>query len=279
MLRTLWRRKLLVVLGILIAVAAGVASAYNVRLGVPPKLGSKSIEFGSASAQLLIDSADASPIVDLEGDLDPLATRAQLYAQLVESAPVRDAIARRAGVPVEKLVITSAASSEGTRASKEPSAEQRANALRGEQQTQRVLFEADDDLPVIKIFTQAATDGEAIALADASATGLIDYLTSARADQRVPRTRQVEVRRLGDAQGGMVNEGASMSVAVLAFLAVFVGWCFLVLLVSGLIEGLRAAQVMDQLEFEPSEAEGGEFGRDDELFDLSDVRSASGRAS
>jgi hypothetical protein len=236
-LKTLWRLKLLVVLGIVVAAAAAYTTAY--KPSFPPSFESKSIEFGSAGTQVLVDSA-STPLVDTSQDVSPLSTRAQLYAQLVASEPVKDAIAKAANLDPAELVIQSqTTSSAQSRAAREPSSEERSNQLLADGRVKRLLYSADEGLPVITILSQAATAEEAIRLADAGAKGLVNYLSSLDASKRIPVASRVKFQQLGAARGGMVNQGASKQVAFMAFVGVVGLWCVALLLLHSLIAALR----------------------------------------
>lgn len=236
----LWQHRLLVALGCLVAALAATSTVYRLTL-LPPTATPRSIEFGSASTQVLID-ADTSPLLDLGAQLEPLSSRAEIYARLVESNEVRSAIARRAGLPAEQIVIEGRGGELGARTTREPGAEQRANQLRGEAQSNRILFVAEQGLPVVSIYTQSASAEGAVLLANAAADGLVAYLTDLQSSRRVPDRRKVEFRALGEPEGGMVNSGASRVVAVLAFLSVWGLWMILVLMISGVREGLAESK-------------------------------------
>jgi zinc-ribbon domain len=236
-LRVLWRRKLWVAGGVVLAAFVAWSTAFKVTF--PPSFESKSIEFGVASTQVLLD-AGRSPFSDIGTEIEPLAVRAQVYARLVESLPASRMIAEEAGVEPGSIVITGhTATAEFTRSSREPTAEQRAQQLGGEANLRRILFSAEEDLPVLAIFAQAPTPEEAIRLADAGATGLIRYAETLQDDPLASSATRVEVQQLGDARGGWVNRGASRALALLAFVGVLIVWCFLVLLGSNLVENLR----------------------------------------
>jgi hypothetical protein len=158
-------------------------------------------------------------------------------------------------LPADELVIEGRGGELGARTTREPAAEQRANQLRGEAQANRILFVAEEGLPVVSVYTQAATAEGAVVLARAAANGLVAYLEDLQSSRRVPERRKVEFRTLGEPQGGPVNEGASKVVAVLAFLSVLTAWCLGLLLLSGVLEGLReskrrAASGLRPLDFE-----------------------------
>lgn len=243
-LRTLWRRKLWVAAGLCIAVAAAWAATFKITF--PPSLESPSIEFGSASTQVLLDTERSSPLVDLGSEIDPLATRAQVYTRLVESDPARAAITAAAGYRPAEVLITGRTSLESfTRAASEPAAEQRATELAGEGHVKRLLFAADPGLPVISIFAQAPTPTEAVRLADGAAEGLIDYVGTIESTTTPPETRVV-LRQLGPAHGSWVNEGASRSLALMVFFGVFAVWCLLVLFGSNVVAALRKPDAPQQ---------------------------------
>jgi hypothetical protein len=253
----LWRHRLLVSAGSVLATLAALATAYHLTL-LPPTMTPRSIEFGSASTQVLID-ADTSPLLDLSAQLEPLSSRAEIYARLVESNEVRAAIAREAGITAEEIVIEGRGGELGARSTREPGAEQRANQLRGEAQSNRVLVVAEQGLPVVSIYTQSATAEAAIVLAEAAADGLVSYLTDLQSARRVPERRKVAFRALGEAEGGMVNSGASKVVAVMAFLSVMGLWMVFVLMITGVREGLQESKRRRESADEPHlrEAEGG----------------------
>jgi hypothetical protein len=236
-LKELWHRRLLVAVGLVPAFVIAISTAYHIS-GFPPKVTSKSIEYGAASTQVLVD-ARLSPLTDLKGELSPLAMRAEVYTNLVMTEPVRAAIARDLGRPSAPLVIEGRSPNQLTRSAREPTAEQRSNALRSETDVLRALFVAEPNLPVISIYTQGPTAKSAVALADAAASGLTNYVTALEANNRIPADRRVRISQLGQAQGGTVNEGAGRVVMVLAFALAFIGWCMLVLIGSSVLHGWR----------------------------------------
>jgi hypothetical protein len=237
-LRILWRHRLWVALGWI--VAWFVAYAVTFKVTFPPGLEPRGIEFGAASTKILID-AGRSPLLDVEAEVDPLATRAQLYARLVESDPVKEAIARKAGFEPAEIVIGGRTAISTFRSAREPAAEQRANQLAGESQQKRLLFAAEEELPVLSIYAQGRTANEAIRLADAGAQGLIAYVETLQARGSVPAASSVELRQLGGARGALVNPSASETLALLVFVGVFAFWCILVLLGANVATGLREA--------------------------------------
>ena len=221
-------------------VAAVAAWAAVFGASWPPTLERPAVEYAAASTQVLIDSGRFSPLVDLSGEVDGLSTRALLYTRLVVTDPVKASIAREAGLRPAEIIVSSRTSGSGiTRSAREAASEQRAEQLAGEYGAKRLLFAAEDGLPVISIVAQAPTAELAINLADAGARGLEAYVKRIEKRQQTPVWRRVEVRQLGPAQGGVVNSGAGRSLALLAFFAVFAVWCGAVLFGSSLVAALR----------------------------------------
>ncbi len=237
-LKTLWRLRLMVVIVALIAVVAAYATAF--KLSFPPTFEARSIEYGSATTQVLIDGRQ-SPLVDLAQEVDPLATRAQVFTRLVMSDPAQAAIAKEAGLPPGSFVVAAETSTEGsTQASTEPGAEERSAQIAGESVRKRILFTAEPELPVISIYSQAPTGAEATKLADAGARGLMAYLGTLQEDARkVPEASLVEYSQLGPAQGRLVNPGASFALAAMAFLGILLVGCIGLVLLFNLVLSMR----------------------------------------
>jgi hypothetical protein len=116
------RRKLLVVLALIPAVAVGLALAYRVSVN-PPKLRDKGFSAGAASVQFIVDSERSSlgtipqPAKVKKDEpvqatpTDPIVTkalvfRAQTLARVASSDEILDRVAKRAGIPREQLTAT-----------------------------------------------------------------------------------------------------------------------------------------------------------------------------
>jgi hypothetical protein len=237
-LKELWRRRVWVALGLLVAVVVSASTIYRIGLN-PPSLEKKALEFAAADTQLLIDSRRSS-LTDLGQDLGPLVTRADVFSRLMTSAPVKRSIAAEVGLPPEGFTAQSQADINRPRAEKESTAEQRANQIRGEGVGYRLFFDVEGNLPVISIASQAPTTKDALRLADGAAVGVAKYIERLKKAQPGPVAAQVQVRRLGKAQGGLVNQGADTTAAALGFGGTFVGACLLILLGSNVVSAWRS---------------------------------------
>jgi len=240
-LKTLWIRRRLVALGAVIAAVAAFLSVYSVGL-FPPSVHSRTNVFATASTQLLVDTPD-SAFADLANDLTPLETRASVFARFLASPAALVLIAREADVPVESIEAQGPYDINLPVIQQEPTAGQRSSQIIGEGALYRLRFENNPVLPIVSVFAQAPSKAEAVALADAAPRALRVYINEIQARQDTPDDRRVVIRKLGDAEGGVVNEGANLQIALLVFIVVLGGWCMLLIPAQTLARGWRDADV------------------------------------
>jgi hypothetical protein len=242
-LKTLWFRRRLVALGAVIAMFAALLSVYSVGL-FPPSLTSRTNVFATASTQLLVDAPN-SAFADLENDLTPLETRASVFARFLASPAATELIARDAGVPADSIEAQGPYDINLPTIQQEPTSGQRSSQIIGEGALYRLRFENNPVLPIVSVFAQAPTKDEAIALAEAAPTALSSYIARLQARQNTPLNRRVVIRELGKADGGVVNQGASLQIAMLVFFVVFGAWCMLLIPAQTLARGWREAEVYE----------------------------------
>jgi hypothetical protein len=236
-LKTLWRRRLLVALGALIAMVAALFSVYQVTL-FPPSLVARTNVFATSSTQILVDTP-ASAFADLASDLDPLETRASVFARFLATPAAVALIARKAKLPADAIEAQGPYDLNVPTFSQGPTAEQRSSQIIGEGALYRLRFENNPDLPIVSIFAQAPSQDEANALAAAAPAALRSYINRLQTEQQTPASRRVEIRQLGDATGGVVNGGANIQIAMVVFLAVLAGWCMLLIPAHTIARGWR----------------------------------------
>jgi hypothetical protein len=215
----LWRRRGLVALGALLALAIGLSVAY--RPSLSHGLEKRSLELGTASTRLLIDTKISS-VTDLAGSISPLSERAQTYSALAQSEPVLKAVAQDVGIPRDALVADPTFSDE-------QGAPQRSESIAKENQIYRVAFNTTKEQPVLDLTTQAPSGAAAAKLANSVARTLRAYVVHQQDAQKVPAGRRLTIRQLGAARGGTINSGANVMAAALGGLAVFVAVCLLIL--------------------------------------------------
>jgi len=257
-LAVLWRRRVWVVVGVIVANLVAYSSAF--KLTFPPSFEPRTFVYGAASTTLFLD-AGLSPLLNIETDIDPLATRAEIFTRLVESEPVIRRIEAAGGFEPGSVVVAGriASAATFTRSSRESAAEQRAAEVAGEDGVKRLLFANEDGLPVLSLYATAPTAEEAIRLADAGARGLIGYVKALPNRGSGPAATRINFRQLGAARGGLVNQGASVPFAILVFIGVLGIWCLFVLVGSSLARALgeqpAAGSEEDAPQAEPPEAE------------------------
>jgi hypothetical protein len=243
-IKELYLKRGWVAFGVAVALFAGLSTAYKISL-FPPSLEKKALSIGTADTQILIDTP-ASSLTDLGVRLDPLAERASVYSRFMTSRPVRAAIAEEVGLDEHQIITEAPLRSNQPLNAQEPVAAERSKKLLEEDEAYRLRFQTDDGLPTITIFAQAPRAEDAIRLANAGAAGFARYVKAIQAKQEIPRTRRVQVRQLGRAEGGMVAEKVNMSLAAVTFIGAFIVWCLLILLVTTLARNVRQLQDSEQ---------------------------------
>jgi hypothetical protein len=238
-LKILWQRRRLVAIGALVALIAALLSVNQVGL-FPPSLKSRTNVFATASTQILVDTP-RSAFADLSNEIDPLETRASVFARFLSSPAAVALIAREANLPADAIEAQGPYELNLPPFQQEPTAEQRSSQIIGEGALYRMRFENNPDLPIISVFAQAPTRDGAIALAAAAPAALGAYVERIQERQHTPFSRRVEIRKLGNATGAVVNAGANRQIAALVFIVVLVGWCLLLVPAHTIAQGWREA--------------------------------------
>lgn len=244
--RELWQRKVMVAGVVLLALFAAILAAYRFS-PVPPSLEKRSLSVAAASSQILVDSTDSTLVTGAEaGELDALATRAKIYGQYLSSLAAREEIAKLVGIPPE-AISTSGPFSPATGQQEyaaQPSGE-RADELLQEGAGNRLVFTAQEGVPILTVSAQAATTERAVALAGASFQTLKSYVDNLRASGK-PVRQGVTVRQLGAPEGGTLGGSNNMILMVLAFLLVFGLGCAAILVLPTFVARWRALNKLDR---------------------------------
>jgi hypothetical protein len=238
-LKILWHRRRAVALGAAVALIAALLSIYRVGL-LPPSLESRTNVFATASSQILVDTPD-SAFADLSNDLEALEVRASVFARFLASPAAVALIAEEAELPFDAIEARGPFELNLPEVQRAPTAERRSSQILGEGALYRLRFENSVALPIVSVFAQAPEREEAMALAAAAPAALSGYIERIQAQQQTPADRQVEIRQLGDATGGIVNQGANLQIATLVFIVVLGGWCMLLIPARTIARGWRDA--------------------------------------
>jgi hypothetical protein len=242
-LKALWRRRWLVALGVVVATAVALLSAFQVGLS-PPSLNSRTNEFGTASTQILVDTPNSS-FANLAEEVDPLNYRAGVFARFLASPAAIGLIAREAKLPANAIEAQGPYEQGQPLFAIEPTADKRSSQIIGERALYRLRFENNPNMPLITVYAQAPSDKEAVRLADAAPAALQSYVRRIQVSQHTPPKRRVTLRQLGHATGGTVNAGANVQIAVLVFLVVLILWCLLLIPAHAIAKGWRSASDRD----------------------------------
>jgi hypothetical protein len=229
-------------LGLAIAVAVGLLAATRILFSisiVPPALGDNSLQLSSASTQVLVDTPD-SALVDLRQttyDIDSLTNRGVLVGNVMASPQVREMVGKRAGVPARQVTITPPLTADQPRPLSGTGHDPSVTDLVASPGQPRVTVEASPTSPVLTIRAEASDPDLARRLADGTVTATRDYMSQIADLEATPTDSRVKLIQLGPASGGVVNSGAPVAMAVLAFVAAFGLTCVVVLFVARVRSG------------------------------------------
>jgi hypothetical protein len=243
-LRELLSRKWPLALGVIVAGVAAVFSIYRYEDG---KLKPKSLQYASASTQLLVD-APASVLGSIAQPFEPLSEHAAVYANFMASPAVLDLIGRQVGLQGDQIYAAGPVSANLPRVEQEPTALKRNVEITGETKPYRLNFSSTPGLPTIGVDAQAPTTNQAIALANASVTGLKQYVTNVEQSDGIKLSARVTIRQLGSASGGVVDSGIKKSLAAIVFVGVLLLWCVLLLAATRFRENWRASAAVPAAE-------------------------------
>lgn len=226
----LWRLRLWVALGLLVAGVAAVGSFVT----------SHSTVYATASTEMLVDSPN-SALTNSNVLLDGYIARASVFARLMTSDDALQDIGKAAGINGNLIEASGPMEINGSpTATHAPVAIQKGKDLQAPK-IYKLSFVQNPSLPTVEVFASAPTTAEAIRLANGAVAGFATFVSQLNPG-KVPASERVDIRELGPATGGIVDPTASKSMALLVFVGVFAIWCWLVLFVHRLRSNLRAAK-------------------------------------
>ena len=260
--RALLQRKAVVAVLLTLATLAAFLTAFKVG---PGGIERRSLAVGAATSQILVDSAESTLVEGAGTDqIAALGTRARVYAQYLSS---RDAVAQIAKeLHLDPSQITAHGPfSQGTGLQdyQQQAGESRARDLVDEGKEYRLLFEAQEDVPIITVYATGPDTEAALGLAHSSFTVLADYIAELKQQAgeakrsnpqpveavvpTIPLVDNIVVRQLGSPEGGLVGGSTDKVMMVLAFLAVLGIGCVAIAAASGFMRQWRLAADMEQL--------------------------------
>ena len=247
-LRTLLRHRVLLIIGALLAVFVCLLITFQL-----PSLKSRNYKIGVATASILVDTP-RSQVVDVNPiGIGSVSATANLLAVVMTQGDVKASIAKNAGLVPSKLS-TISASAAGPQTSVSDSVARDPGA--GILITNTLTNAAGNQLPVISIEAKAANAAGAARLANAASSGLLSYLTSTAAAERIPQQARLRVTSMGAAQAEEETQGPSQMLAFLLGLLVFCVFAGGILGVSALARAYRQLDALEQEEGDDDDALG-----------------------
>jgi hypothetical protein len=254
-LRTLLRHRRLLAVFAAVAIVAGVLLAY--RPGLPFKLESRRYDVGTATVHIFLDTPSSQVVEVAPKGSETLGARASLFANLMAQGELKAAMAKRAGIPPERILAIAPSDIEPQDFDPRQLRDPAANLLK----LRVVTDDANVQMPIIEVEAQAADAKRAAALADAATNGLGDYLDSKAADEQVSDAKRLRVTGLGAAEGREIARGPSRVAALALAIFLFALQCGALLLLSAVVRAWRTALVHEEVaellyeEFEREERE------------------------
>jgi hypothetical protein len=232
------------------AVVGAVCAALNI--GAIGPVNPRDLQVATATTHYLVDVPDPALVHRRSPPttLPVLVRRAELVAGLMTSPPVIERIARRADVPAAQIAASNHTTASVPLALSEPGSERRATDIRNSLLPYHIEVQAKQTAPVLDVYVQAPTVGEADRLATATAGGLLEYVRGVAQQQGVAREPPIRLKELGPSRAGVISGMAKPSIAVLTFLLAFGLSCTALLTFSALrrrIRGSRAAGASDDI--------------------------------
>lgn len=230
-LKELWRRRALVAVSVVAAIAIPVLAVYQVSIA-PPSISKRTHVDAQGSIELLVDSA-RSPIADARRDLTGLTTRAGVFARLMAGGNVIGQIAKDSGIPVTQIDVAGPTPFPG----EAPGVDQGVPQIH----PYGIAITRPEELPVLKVVTRAPTVHEARALAAAAPTAVREVVKSIQAQQATPADRRIEFRVLGPARAAPMDDALGKKVALALFVVILAICIALILGVPRLVTAWRTA--------------------------------------
>ncbi len=223
-LRELWRRKHLTLVVIALAIVAAVFVAGR---GYTVYRASTDILLDTPRSQA-VDVGTTGEQNDTVPEIDILATRARLLGNLMASGPIAGAIAKRAGVDPDRLIVVPPP--DGGADESSPVSQNSEDAAKADAVALTVT--TDSTLPIIRVLGQAPGEDTANRLVAGASRELEKYLGSVAAEDQVPQIQRLEVDSIGLHSAIAQSGGPGGVGAVLAALLVLTVGCGAIVVVS-----------------------------------------------
>jgi hypothetical protein len=251
-LKELWHRRLLVALAAVAAALAAVLAVYDVSF--PPSVSKRDQQEARGSVEILVDSSK-SPIADVGRELEPLTSRAGVFARYLAGGDVVKLIAERTGVPLKKIEVAGPAPQPGE-------APGIATPPPVTLPYELEIAQQDAALPILNIATRAPTVEAARSLAAAAPGALRRIVIGIQRRQGIPDDKRVTFRELGPAEANVDKSALGAKAALFAFIVVFGLLVLLILVWPRFASAWRGADLEPQRPPRPSPKPPDQIGAD-----------------
>jgi len=225
-MRVLWRRRIAVVLGALLALTVALLALYRF-----PDLQSRATTSGFAQERVLVDTP-TSLLADARAKgAASITTRAVLLSNLLASDEARMDMAQRAGLKEAEIGVVGLGTAVPDVVS--PLAEQ-AIQVTQPRTPYRVTVSEGPSLPILSIYATAPDEKGASRLA----RGAVAALASLAADAPAAGG-QMRVTRVGAQQSGSKVVAPRKLKAAVAAIVIFILWCTALVLLDGALRRRR----------------------------------------
>jgi uncharacterized protein involved in exopolysaccharide biosynthesis len=223
-LRALWRRRFLVLVGAVAAVALGVIAA-----------GGETTRSGTASTRVVVDTEKSELIYQNPYGHDTLHWRADLLADLLASGPLREQVATEAGIKAKELAVVLPPLAVPVIPSTLPS---RASKVANPTSDEYILtVHVDEVAPIISIEAAAPSRGAAARLAGAASAAL--QQTGTPTEVR-PGIQGLAVESVGPVQSKEIVNKPKLVLGFALVVCLFCAWCGAIALGPRLLEAWRS---------------------------------------
>ncbi len=250
-LRTLWRHRIIVALGLILAIVAGMALAFKL-----PSLQARSFKVGVATEEILVDTP-STQIVDVSpAGAYNLGQTANLLSTVMTQGAVREGVIAKAGLVPSRFSafsLSNSSSGSGPASAAQTTPPPDSSLLEpgsGVMTTQTLMDSSGNDLPIIWVQTRAATPAKAVAIANAAVSSLDAYVRSSALGNKIPARQTLRVSALGAPQATVASSGTGPLMAAAAAIVIFCLVCVLVLLCSAVARGWRIAAAIERAEID-----------------------------
>jgi hypothetical protein len=164
----------------------------------------------------------------------------------MDSGPVREFVARRAGIPAGALEVVTPRTPDQPPPPTQAENRKHSSDIVKPGAEYRLDIEANPTVPILDIYTQAPTARVAKRIADAAVEGARRYVAGLANTRTTPAGDVVRLEQLGPARGGVINAGVGVQLTLVSFLLVFGACAAAVLALSRIRQGWRAAERAEQ---------------------------------